>query len=764
MKALRTLIIITILFVITPSLTIAVTHGTIKGQATDLETGEPLPGASVMIRGTTRGGNTDAQGFFTIADVAVGGYVLEVRYVGYEPVVKTDVIVRSERITTVNFGLREQAIEIGEVNIAPRYFAATEDKPVGTTHLSREEIRRAPGSVGDLSRVLMALPGVAKVNDTRNNLVVRGGSPLENGYYVDGMPVSNINHFPQQGSSGGALGLLNVDFIEDVQFYTGGFSVAYGDRLSSVTDITLREGNRDEFDGQLDLSVLGAGAQFEGPLGERGSWMVSGHRSYFDLIIREANVEASTIPNYGNVQGKVCWDVSPTHQLEMLQILGLDHSRIAKSLALENREDTYGRGDWSSYAGGMGWRWMWGKRGYSRTTLSRSRVGWDMEWPKTKNDSLLDATQSTEAEWTLRNTEHVILNDHWRMNSGIEGRLLTADNNTVYGAHLDPFGSEVPEIRVAGEEQSVKLGAFLAWQWRPALRWRLTFGSRLDYFDYTEHTTVSPRLQVDYDWTASTSFTAACGRFQQSLPLVLLQQNSTFRDLTDPSADHYILGMRQLLSANTQMTVEVYEKRYSNMPLDPATPSLFVIDESYREGGFSGHTALTDNGRAFARGVELLIQKKLATQLHGVISGSWSKTQYRGCNKVWHNRRYDNQLMFTVEGGYKPNRNWEFGVRWVFAGGVPYTPFDEAASVAAGEGIADENRVYGDRLPNYHALDVRVDRRFHFRRTNLIVYLAAWNVYNRENVAGYSWSELDNRRTESHQWGFLPAFGLEFEY
>jgi len=740
------------------------TYGTIQGRITDGETKQPLAGSTVMIRGTHLGANASADGEFTIHDVPVGSFALEVRLLGYESVVRTDVIVRSQRITVVNVDLREQAIELSEVSVAPSYFADTEDKPVGTTHLSREEIRRAAGSVGDISRVLMALPGVAKVNDTRTNLVVRGGSPMENSYYVDGMPVPNINHFPQQGSSGGALGLINVDFIEDAQFYTGGFSADFGDRLSSVTDITLREGNRDEFDGQLDLSVIGAGAQFEGPLADRGSWMIAGRRSYFDLIINQGDVEASTIPNYGDVQGKVAWDASAQHKLELLQILGLDHSRITKSQAVENRENTYGRGDWISTAGGIGWRWMWGKRGYSRTTFSQSRYGWDMKWLRAVNDSLIDAELVTESEWTLRNTEHLILSSAWRLDGGAEATLLDTDYDIVYGATHDAFGGDVPEVRVQATEQALKLGSFLSWQWRPALRWRITLGSRLDHFDYTSHTTVSPRAHVDFEWNTSTSFTAGWGIFRQSLPLVLLQQNPAFRDLTDPQADHFILGVRRLLSPNTQLSIEAFEKLYRHMPLDPSVPSSFVVDESYREGGFSGHTTLTDDGRAFSQGVEMLVQKKLATQLYGVISGSWSQIRYRGSDGVWRDRRYDNRFMATLEGGYKPNRSWEFSARWVFAGGAPYTPFDEEASVAAGEGVHDEQRVNAERLPAYHALDLRVDRRFYFRKTNLIVYLAGWNVYNRPNVAGYSWSEIDNRRTVSHQWGFLPAFGLEFEY
>jgi hypothetical protein len=254
------------------------------------------------------------------------------------------------------------------------------------------------------------------------------------------------------------------------------------------------------------------------------------------------------------------------------------------------------------------------------------------------------------------------------------------------------------------------------------------------------------------------------GRFRQFLPLILISQHAEFIKLNAPLADHYVLSVSQMLTENTRLTVEGYLKEYRRLPLDPAQPSLFVIDESNDQNGYLNHERLVASGKAFARGVELMVQKKLMEKLYGIISGSLFRARYQGFDGVWRDRIYNNRFIMTIEAGYKANSKWEFGMRWVFAGGAPYTPFDEAASSAARTGIYDERRVNSERLPDYHTLNLRVDRRFNFRKTNLIVYLSVANVYGRENVASYFWSEVENKKRTMNQWGMLPIFGVEFEY
>jgi len=250
---------------------------------------------------------------------------------------KTDVIVRPERITFINAELKMAAIETDEISVTAGYFPEYDEEPTSVVSFSYEEIRRAPGSAGDVSRILMTLPSIAKVNDQSNNLIVRGGNPIENTFYIDNIEIPNINHFPHQGASGGPIGLLNVDFIQDVTFYSGGFSSIYGDKLSSIMDITFREGNRSEFDGQLDLNFSGFGGVAEGPLFKnKGSWLFSARRSYLDFVVDVFDVGSAVAPTYGDIQGKLTYDINANNKLILLGVFADDHNAPDRETGEEN--------------------------------------------------------------------------------------------------------------------------------------------------------------------------------------------------------------------------------------------------------------------------------------------------------------------------------------------------------------------------------------------------------------------------------------------
>lgn len=739
--------------------------GAIKGRALDVDTQMGLAGANVVLIGTELGASSDLDGYFTINRVPIGSYSIECSFLGYEPVIITDIIVRPERISMPVIELKGTAIKMDEVVVKPTYFKKTEKQPSSFINISKEEIRRASGSGGDVSRIMMSLPSVAKVNDMRNSLIVRGGSPVENGYCIDNIAIPNINHFPSQGASSGAIGLINVDFIKDAQFYSGGFSAAFGDKLGSLMDITFREGNRSEVDKQLDLNMQGIGGAIEGPLAnDRGSWFMSIRRAYVDLIVGLFAQDASTVPDWGDFQGKMTVNLDNKNKLSFLNLTGLDESVINKDQSIDNEENTYGETIWQTNTGGVNWRNLWGSKGYSNTSISHSYQKWEGEWYNSQTDYLLTKNESTEQNIWLKNNSHWIINAKNTLDFGVETKLTNVNYNNFYAGYFDALGNPTPALIVIDDISAVKYGAYLSYPCKINSRLSVTPGIRFDYFDYNENSHVSPRFSLAYKLTHKTTFTAAYGKFNQFLPLVLLSQNDKFKKLDDPVADHYVIGVNHLLTDDSRLTVELYSKEYRQMPLDPNQGALFTIDESNLQGGFGSHDDLKSTGRAYSRGVEIMIQKKLAERYYGVISGSYFRTRYRGYDGSWYDRKYDNRFMATIDGGYKPNKLWQYSLRWTYAGGMPYTPFDEAASTAANRGILDESMINSERMPDYHSLSVRVDRRFHYRNSNLITYLSIWNFYGRENISNYYWNEVSNKADKLVQWGTMPVIGLEWEF
>jgi hypothetical protein len=718
----------------------------------------------VRIATLERETTTGSDGRFLIEKVPVGSHRLEFHTLGYRPAATLDVIVRPNRITHVDSRLEPNAMQLEGIVAVSGYFPEEESQPTSITRFSGEEVRRAPGSAGDVSRIMASLPSVAKVNDQNNALIVRGGSPIENAFFVDNIQIPNINHFPTQGASGGPIGLLNVDFIEDVDFTTGGFPPAHGDRLSSVMDIRLREGNRSEFDGQLDLNLAGLGAVAEGPLSGRGSWLLSARRSYLDLLIEMADVGSTVAPRYSDYLGKLSFDLGGAHRLTVLGVASEDRLRSDSAVAVDNAMIVFGDQDLRQGTAGINWRAVWGG-GISNTSLAYTGSRFVEDYFETTTGDHLFRNRSTESTFTLRNVNALPLSGAHSIDFGVEAKHHRIDYDNYYAEYTDALGDPTPAMAVEKRADENKLSAFGNYTFTPWRRLSLNLGFRADYFTFSDNGYLSPRASLSYRLTDRTSVTAATGVYYQSLPAILLAQNEQNRALRDPRAIHYILGLTHRLSDYTRFTLEAYHKDYDHFPINPAQPSLFVIDELfYRHGFFMNHERLIDAGRARTTGIEASIQKRLVTKFYGFLSAAYFRSEYAGADGGWRARVFDNRLVLSAEGGYKPNRSWEFSARWIFAGGPPYTPLDLEQSAAINRGVLDGSRINGARYPNYHSLNVRFDRRFNFTGSNLIVYMSVWNAYNRKNVAGYYWNEVEGKPDVSYQWSALPIFGLEYEF
>ncbi len=740
-------------------------QGKIKGRVLDKETRGPMAGVNVTLIGTARGAATDVDGWFSVSGVPVGNYSVKISRIGYRSLLKADVIVKSNRVTFVDAGLQLSPVAMDQVVVLSGYFPQLQAEPTSVVHFSAEEIRRASSSLGDVSRALYGLPSIAKVNDTFNSLIVRGGSPSENTFFVDNIEMPNISHFGIQGTSGGFLSLFNGDLVKEVNFYSGGFSTRYGDKLSAVMDISFRDGNRDEVDLQLDLNLSGVSGIAEGPFAKgRGAWLFSARKSFLEILFKIVE-EDSNVPAYTDFQSKIVYDLSPTDRLSILNIYGLSDLTSTRENAFADGENEYGGVTLTQNTGGLNWRHIWGEHGYSNTAVSHTFWKYNWNWFLARDESELFDNQSLEQEIKLRNVNTYRIGPGQRFEFGLEAKFLNTDYAYTNAAHHDPLGNATPPLNIDLNTSSQKYSAFVSYNWQPVRNLTLTPGLRADHYAYNGNTHISPRLSFSFELSGKTVLNGALGAFYQGLPLILLYQKDAFKDLRDPVAYHYILGLSHLLTRDTRLTVEAYHKEYSHFPLDPTSPSLFIMDEPiYEIARFTPHAQLTDTGKAFSRGLEVMLQKKLVNNFYGVISGTYFRSRYRDFAGVWRNRIYDNRYVFNIEGGYKPNSSWEFSARWTYAGGRPHTPYDYEASRDLRRGVFDRDRVNADRLPAYNSLNLRFDRRFHFSSSNLICYFSVWNALDRRNVWYDLWNETLNREERIEQFRRTPVFGIEFEF
>ena len=502
--------------------------GEIRGVALDRATQQPLPGATVAVLDTDRGTVADAEGRFALPRMPAGVHRLRVTMIGYAPVVRTDVVVRPRRVTDIEIELDEVVVDLGEETVVVAdYFSDAAAEAVGGVSFSYEEVRRSPGAAGDISRLLQAMPAVNMNTDERNDLIVRGGSPTENLVLVDHVEIPNINHFPTQGASGGPIGLLNTDLIEDVAFYAGGFSAAHGNRLSSVTVVDLREGSRQKLEGELQLGMAGAGLLLEGPLpGGGGSWIASGRRSYLDLIVDAIGTGA--VPRYSDPQGKLSWDPSPRHRFSLLGIAGFDAIDFAPG-DTDADEDFVVNGT-DQYVAGAGWRWLWSRRGFARTSLAFTYADFGTDVLDGRTRDLLFANSSQERRIALR--------------------------------------SDVT--------------------WSPAA------GGEL------------------------------------------------------------------------RVTLEGYLKRYRDLPFDPDDPTALVFD-AFADFGTPAPGRLAGGGEAGSRGLEWMVQKKLARRLYGTASYAWARSRYTDLTGRERDRSFDNRHLVSLIVGYRearPGRINQWSRQW----------------------------------------------------------------------------------------------------
>ena len=296
--------------------------GKVIGYVKDNITQEPLIGVNLILEGTSIGAATNIDGYYEISNVPLGDYSLKASYIGYEEIKKSDVLVLASKPTQIDFMMKEATIKLDGVTVTSGYYDQIRTEPVSVSSFNYEEIRRTPGGFEDVVRALSIIPGVAKQSGGRNDLVVRGGAPSENLYILDGFVVPNINHFSTQGASGGTNSYVDLDFINNTTFSTGGFSVKYGDRLSSTLGIDLRSPRKDKIGGKALISATQFGLNLEGPVTQNSDFLFSIRRSYLDFLFNAAGF--SFVPQYWDMLFKYNYNFSNNDRLSVLFVGAVD--------------------------------------------------------------------------------------------------------------------------------------------------------------------------------------------------------------------------------------------------------------------------------------------------------------------------------------------------------------------------------------------------------------------------------------------------------
>ncbi|MDX1531380.1 MAG: TonB-dependent receptor [Rhodothermales bacterium] len=752
----------------------------LTGRVVDAVTQEPLPGANVVVLGpdgaALAGAATDAGGAYELDGLAPGTYRVRASFVGYVPRVRTDVVVQASRPTFLLFELREAALDAGEVVVRAGFFEEAPDAPVSVQTLGPEEIRRTPGGQNDLSRSLLALPGVASGVDTRNDLLVRGGGPSENAYFVDGIEIPQINHFATQGASGGALGLLNVDFIREATFYTGGFPVRYGDAASSVLVVDNRPGSPEPLAGDFTVGASETALSLDGSSGDDFNWAFSGRRSYLQFLFQALGLPIR--PAYWDFQSRVEWTPTRDDRFVYFGLWAIDDFDIVRPDDPDDFEDaeTAARvldNDQRSYTQGLSWRRLV-PGGFFTTAVSRSYQDFAFADVGEDGGDLL-SNDAEEAAWRLRTDGDLRLSHAFTL--GLGGGVSRETIEAAFFQRATPATSFDEDLRFATDLGLWK-GFGYAQLTARLLRDRLalTAGLRADATDFLDQAAVvSPRVSASYRLAERWEASAAVGRFTQAPELIALAVRDerggyVNRGLRWIDVGQAVGGLAVTPVPSLRVSLEGFYKAYDDYPVSALDPRVSLANLG-GEYGIVGAEPLRSNGKGRAYGVELAAQKRLTARVYGLGAYTLAWSEFTGGDGVYRPSAWDVRHTLSLTGGVRLGA-WEVGTRLTVRSGRPFTPFDPAASAVeyalSRRGVPDLDRLNAERTPAYARWDLRVDRRFGLGpRVNGVVYLDVQNVLDRENVFGLEYTEdpaEPDRLREQTNVGRLPTVGFSVEF
>ncbi|MBJ11139.1 MAG: ferric aerobactin receptor [Flavobacteriales bacterium] len=738
-----------ILVLLTNSLVVSGQNVRVYGSVKNALNNTPISFANVVIDGTSKGTTTDIDGNFELLEIKPGLYNFKCSYIGFNTEIKTEIQLTTNKNLRLDFSLTENAQIIDEIQVTANTFNKTEESPTSLRTINASEILRSPGGNRDISKVIANLPGVSSSPSFRNDIVIRGGAPNENRFFLDGIEIPNINHFATQGSSGGPVGILNVNFIREVDFYSGAFPSNRGNALSSVMELKQIEGSDEDFSASFMLGSSDAGLTINTPISEKSSLLLSARRSYLQFLFKA--LQLPFLPTYNDIQLKYTFKPNLKNQINVIGLAAIDNFTLNPE-ANEGIDDPQKLAQnkytlnnlpvneqWNYTLGGT-WKHFFDNSNLfvvlSRSHLNNTAVKHE-DYADLSSPKIIDY-ESQEIENKSR-IEYNFRENNIKFNIGVNLEDATYLNSTQ---RIITSGYSIDTNFVETDLHFIKYGVFCQLS-KTYLVDRLvtSVGFRIDGNSFTENTTnnnFSPRLSLSYKLSGKSSLNANLGRYYQLPAYTILGYglNNNFynQDAEYIQCDHAVVGLEYNPSNYSKITLETFYKQYNNYP--------FSIIDSISLANLGGDFGVIGNedissisqGRSF--GLEFLAQQKLSTSIYGIMSVTYYRSEFEDKYGKLIPSAWDNRFIFNLTAGKRFKRNIELGLKFRYSGGAPYTPIDLATSSNIAiwninqRGVLNYNELNIERLRNLHGVDLRLDKKWYFNKWSLNAYIDVENLYN----------------------------------
>jgi len=742
---------------------VATAQVVIQGKVVDVMSRKPLVGAKVQLDKQEVFVQTTADGSFTINNIDPGYHTVTATLDGYESETSSELLFTYDKSPFITLEMQSLASGVGEVTIRKTSIQKREaESPVSSQKLSIREIERNPGGNRDISKIIQSLPGVISVPGFRNDVVIRGGSPSENKFYLDGIEIPIINHFQTQGSTGGPVGLLNVNFIKEVNFYTGAFPVNYANGLSSVLDFRQMDGNANKAKYRFTLGSSDVGFTADGPIGKKTTYIFSARQSYLQGLFSLLGLPF--LPNFIDYQAKVKVKLNEKDDISFLMVGAVDFFRlnlkvndnITDSIQLKSNKYILGYlpvyRQWN-YTFGTVYT-HYGAQSKTQYFLSRNMLN-NTSYKYRNNDESSEDNRifnykSIEEENKLRIENSRTLRK-WKLlaGTGLEYVQFGVDNKAKILIPGAPgTAGTIQDIAFSTQLDLAKYSGFVRAYRNVMGNGTLSFAGRLDGNTYNKHmqnVLNQPTASVSASLPTPVNglfFNANVGQFTQLPSYTILGYRNAAGALDNQDRVKYIrnrmvaAGLQYNKVKDTRITLEGFYKQYANYPL--------ALNDSISLGNLGTDFAVVGNepvssvcdGRAY--GMEFLLQKRSRSGLYGILAYtlSWSEFSDKNGNAV--KSAWDSRHTLSLVGGVKLKRNWEMGAKFRLATGRPYTPYDVQRSLVKsnwdvkGVALNDYNRLNTERLGTFSQLDVRVDKVWYFKKSSLNLYMDIQNFLNKE--------------------------------
>ncbi len=728
--------------------------GMIAGLVVD-EKNNPLAGVNIILVGTTQGTASDRAGSYRLERIKPGEYTLKFMSIGYRPEIRNAILIQAGETTWLNVTLIEAPLDMQAIVVTPGNFSISQQQTAKLQMIQKERIESIPASLNDICRVVQIMPGVTFSDDYSAHFHVRGGKQSENLILLDGMEIFDPYHLKHIG---GAVGVMNMDLIEDIAILTGGFSARYGDKLSSVVTLKNRSGYAEKFRGNIGGGGTGASLILEGPC-PRGSWIFSFRKSFLKEAAEILNPTDYTFsPSFYDVQSKLAFSINPNNQVLVNFLYSRDDTYLEKWRQDSELYSNYGNGYY-----GLVWNSVLSTKLFSELIISRGQNFWDNRIGKDKEEQL-DLTENV-VNWNVNYQPHL----NYEMELGASYKYILYDYELTT-PELSMEQSEVEELIESyygstklhprtykyafyGLNKFKLLGSFFA-----------NIGMRYDYFEYNRDHQWSPRIGLAYSLGRKTIVRAAWGQYNQApVYTELARQKGATINPRSEQAFHYVLGLEHFLTNSTNIRIEGYSKILRRM-----VGHYLEMSDSTNQPVL--HYGNPNNGTC--KGIEFFLNGKLGQQLSLWLSYAYSVSKIEAYFVDWEQlavvkktipRFTDQPHSFSCYMTYQLPHHWELNLKWRYLSGIPYT-----ARLAKWD--SNNNPYWGSgepnsaRYPAYHRLDVRFGKKFNFQKYKLATFLEIKNVYNQKNVFLYDYN-IQNGSHQRQAYYMLPILPtIEFNF